>query len=479
MSRRLIPSNRRLAYLLPAMAALLLSACGWFSPRPHNLLLICLDTVRADVFLEPSLHDSLSPWLARAQVYSNAVTVAPWTLPTVATVFTGLYPVQHGAGQFGTPVANLTSETPTALSGQAHTLAETLQENGRVTGLFSAHPWFKPGFGLDQGFQYRDYRKGAVPLIGKLLQWLDALDKGQAYFAYLHLMEAHDLHRQPKAQLEAQFEALKPELKDYLRAHANPHMCQHASSAKCINSEVYAASILQLRNLLAGLLGALDERGLLEDTAVVIFSDHGEAFREHLRQHRALNSDPRGFYGRGHGQYLYQELLHVPVVAWLPGQPGNTWPGRVSLVDLFPTLLAWLHVDRDVSALPGRQLPPPPQPQDDDRTLYASGIAYGPQSLAVLKGRFKALYWPDDDRLEVFNLAKDPDERHPLDNPGRLMEFTTLAGDYLALPNRLQGTAGQPDAEQLQDLQAIGYLQGESEDADEDQDQDQHDEEQP
>jgi len=459
------------------MAALLLSACGWFSPRPHNLLLICLDTVRADVFLAPDLHDGLSPWLAKAQVYSNAVTVAPWTMPTIATVFTGLYPVQHGAGQFGTPVADLTSETPTALSDQAHTLAEILQEHGRATGLFSAHPWFKPGFGLDQGFEHLDYRKGAIPLIGKLLQWVDALDGGQPFFAYLHLMEAHDLHRLPKAELEEHFEALRPELQDYLQAHANPYMCQHANSAKCINSKVYAASVLQLRNLLAGLLGALDERGLLDDTVVVVFADHGEAFREHLKQHRAQNSDPRGFYGRGHGQYLYQELLHVPVVAWLPGQAGNTWTGQVSLVDLFPALLAWLHLGDEQGELPGRPLPPPPQPQVGERALYASGIAYGPQSLAVLKGRFKALYWPDQDRLEVFNLAKDPDERHPVDNHGRLMEFTTLVGDYLALPNRLQGAAARPDAEQLQDLQAIGYLQGESEDAE--QDQDQNDEEQP
>jgi arylsulfatase A-like enzyme len=227
---------------------------------------------------------------------------------------------------------------------------------------------------------------------------------------------------------------------------------------RCKRSQAYQASVLEARETLAAILGMLGESGRLENTVVVLYSDHGEAFQERREQHRELQTDPRGMYGTGHGQYQFQELLHVPLLAWVPGLAGTSHSRQVSLVDLFPSMLHWLGADQPAHDLPGQLLPGPSTAAAKPRAIYASNIAYGPETVAILSGQHKAMYWPDRDRFLFFDLARDPDERSPLEDDGLMLEFSTLAGDYLALPRQYSAAAPAPG--QLEDLQAIGYLQG-------------------
>lgn len=435
---------------------------------PRNLLLICIDTVRADQFYSEQLEDSLSPWLADAQTYTQAVTVAPWTLPTLATVFTGLYPPQHGAGEFPGPVHDLSRDTPTPLSESADTLAEILAAEGYSTGLFSAHPWLKGDFGLDQGFAHRSYHKGRETLSARLLEWIDGLQRRDfPFFGYLHLMESHDLHRKPEADIRALIKSLDPATLDYLSTRKMPGVCRARNSLRCLRAQAYQVSVLETRKYLASLLVSLAEQGLLKNTLVVVFSDHGEAFRERRDQHRELQEDPRGMYGTGHGQYQFQEMLHIPLLAWVPGLEGRAHTTRVSLVDLFPSLMDWLGLDNPISDPPGRLLDQSVGEAPEERALYASSIAYGPETIAVISGHDKAMYWPHTDRFLFFDLARDPDELQPLETETMMLQFSTLAGDYLELPRIYSASAPDPDQELLRDLQSIGYLQGAEEEADE------------
>ena len=293
-----------------------------------------------------------------------------------------------------------------------------------------------------------------------MLEWITGQGRSSGFFSYLHLMEPHDRHRRPMQQLRNSIEALDTGQREFVDLHAMPSACRKPDSAPCLRSKVYTASVLETREFLAGLLQTFESSGWLDNTVVILFSDHGEAFREHRREHRNMQEDPRNMYGTGHGQYLYQELLNVPLLAWIPGQPGAEHTTRVSLVDIFPSVMHWLGLEPAGNDLPGRALASGHSGAPDDRVVYASNIAYGTETIAILEGDRKAVYWPADDRFMFFNLSDDPFEKKPLANDQLELEFSTLAGDYLDMRRDYDSTGPVPAREQLQELQSIGYLQG-------------------
>lgn len=156
------------------------------------------------------------------------------------------------------------------------------------------------------------------------------------------------------------------------------------------------AAVLEFRETVARLLRELDDRGLSADTITVVFSDHGEEFHDHLQEQRVKAADPRGFFGTGHGQSLYQELLHIPLLIWHPGIPGRRLEAESSLIDVVPSLLEWLGIPGQRPRWPGLSIgrwiaSEPAAESDRQRYLYASGIAYGPEQAAVRRGRWKRI----------------------------------------------------------------------------------------
>ncbi len=159
---------------------------------------------------------------------------------------------------------------------------------------------------------------------------------------------------------------------------------------------------------------------------------------------------------------MFQNLspLHVPLLTWQPHVDGQAHSQRVSLVDLFPSILHWLGIASPDIEQTGQLLPGPGAQPTGERVIYASNIAYGPETLAILAGQNKAMYWPQENRFRFFDLEQDPGEQQPIESDELLLKFSTLAGDYLALPPYYSSSAPQPGQNQLEDLQAIGYLQG-------------------
>ena len=429
----------------------------WF----QNLILICIDTVRADLFLHPGIHDELSPWLEQAQQYQAAKSSASWTIPAVASTLTGLYPIEHGAGRFSGSTANLDKETPTPLSPKALTLAEALNEAGFVSRAFSAHPWMRSGYGLQQGFQELVANTSKDVLIPKMFAWLDERPaKEPRRFAYLHLMEAHDEHREPIPDIRTKLDAIDAETVSMMTALSNPESCNKPGNKRCFRYEMYIYTLLELRKSVAGILEHLSASGALQDTVVILYSDHGEAFGEHKNEHREMQTDPRGYYGIGHGQYLFSEVMDVPLLAWLPEVQGAEIYDPVSLVDVFPSALHWLDVESTQSRLSGTILPTRLESRHAKPVIFASNISYGPNTIASVRGRYKSMYWPETDQFRIYDLEEDPMERQPLDDDGLLMEFISLTGDYQELEPHYQTQATVPTSQQLKDLQSIGYLQG-------------------
>jgi len=449
--------------LLLLAASLTLAACQpQVPPAPRNLVVICLDTVRYDSFLERDLADQLTPWLDRAQWYANTTSPAPWTLPSVVSLFTGLYPVEHGSGRFSGETANLDEEIPSALDESAVTLAEQLNTAHFRTGAFVSHPFFRAKLGLRQGFQVVHNRRGWFRDLDRMWQWADRIKPPDRFFGYLHFMEAHHRHTGSDKELRDFLEPVDAATLDRIRG-LWPDNCADPDARRCLQTLVYETAVMELRIAVAQVLQDLEERGLLDQTLVLVYSDHGEEFWDHEAIQRQQDRDPRKHIGLGHGQSMYQELLHVPLLAWHPGLGGQVHQQPVSLIDVLPSVLRWLEIETEGPAVSGQLLPPLYRDwfgRSKDRVMHASGIAYGPPQVATRQGDLKAIVSLTDDGFEVYDLRTDPGERHPLHDDGLLLEFQTLAGDYLERPAVFASARGELGEGQLEDLKAIGYLQG-------------------
>ena len=443
-----------------------------------NVLMICLDTVRFDSFWLPERlgeEDALSPWLKKATVFSQAHSTAPWTVPAVGSVLTGLYPSQHGGGLFDAEVANLSQQIPSAL-GSAPTLAEMLNDEGFATAAITSHPWFASQYGLERGFKKLQLRRGMENVTTHAIKWLDRWLRrkdSDRFFLYTHFMEAHDNHSHLR-RFDEFLEPVSAQQRQQIIDHAPPNTCNNTESKMCKRFQIYAQAIFELRIKVAELLTALDQRSLLDNTLVLLYSDHGEEFHDHKAAAKTLNADPRGFYGYGHGQSLYQELLRVPLIVWQPDQIGRNVQQATSLVDVVPSLLHWLGlVERPelagVSQVEAARQNQPAfewaQTQDleaikTDREIYASGIAYGPEQMAVLRDGWKFVWHHEKNQTQLFNLTQDPGERRPEQQQQISQIMDPLLDRYLSWFDNNQYQAPDFSEQQLQHLKGVGYLQG-------------------
>jgi arylsulfatase A-like enzyme len=449
-----------LSWTALCFAVVALTAC---QSRPaSNVVVICIDTVRFDSFLYAGPGDTLAPWIERAQVYDNATASGPWTIPSVASVLTGLHPVQHTAGRFPGEVANLATLPPSPLPEDFVTLPERLRDAGFRTGAFVSHPFFHAELGLDQGFEVLAARKAWHKDLEKFREWHAKLDPTERFFGYLHFMEAHDWHLGSPDALQARLAKLDSEVREFVQAQAGGADCPQADEIRCLRRQVYAAAVLEMRQAVAAVLQALEDDGVLDSTVVLLYSDHGEEFWEHETEAREAAQDPRGFYGFGHGQSLYQELLHIPLLAWIPGRKGMRHEPLVSLTDVYPSVLAWLGLDGETQRLAGQVLPTKRRPAvDADRVVYSSGIAYGLNAVSARSADLKTIFQPHADSFAYYDLAADPGEQAPLSaRPDLTMVFDTLVGDYLEQARDVAVTAGRFTDDQIRQLKAIGYLQG-------------------
>lgn len=347
---------------------------GMAAAGSPNVLLIILDTVRAaslSLHAGPASTPVLDSLAATGIVFDRAVSAAPWTLPSHASIFTGLWPHEHGA------------DWRSPLDDRAPTLAGVMAGRGYRTGGFVANLVFTSReHGLARGFQvYRDYRRspGALfrsaslgqtiatsgvlrRLIGfhevagrkrgadvneEFLAWQERSGE-RPWFAFLNYYDAHEPYvpRPPFAgRYSSGLPARRFDRQRFWHVEGGidewPGLTPIEVAAE---RAAYEESISGLDADLGALLSALRQRGALENTLVVITSDHGELFGEH------------GTYT--HGNSVYWRTLHVPLVFSWPGHlpVGARVGDPVSLRDLPATILGLVFPGAP-ALLPGVSLP--------------------------------------------------------------------------------------------------------------------------
>jgi choline-sulfatase len=429
------------------VAALLLAAAiaggAWWlvarkaAPRP-NVLIVTIDTLRADRVGAYGSKTARTPALDRLAAEglraADAIAPAPITMPSHASLFTGLYPPAHGVRDNGTA----------ALPDPVVTLAERLGGAGYTTHAFVSAVVLSRLYGLDAGFASYDddlwaedaprmfmiRERPARRTADRFLEWFnrwkaEPSDRRAPFFAWVHFFDPH----QP----------LEAALEDRVGA-ASPY-----------DAEVTAADRATGR-----VIDALRAAGVLDDTIVIVTADHGESLGEHGEATHAI--------------FVYDATVRVPLIVRHPATlpAGRVYDGPVRLVDVMPTVLGWLAIE-GASETQGTDLgpawkggaQPPLLPQYTESLLSELGFGMAPLH-AIRKDGFK---WIRAPRSELYDLRADPGELTNL-HPSKDARVTGIAAELdQELEKVLQASRPRAAArenpmtrETLETLQSLGYL---------------------
>jgi arylsulfatase A-like enzyme len=435
-------------------------ATGCRSGPPMNVLLITLDTLRSDHLSLYGYDPDTTPFLAQLardmQKFERAYTPSTWTLPSHASMFTGLYPSQHGATGSGGELAG------NPLPEDVTTLAEVLSARGyRTLGIVSG-PMLSREFRVDQGFErYSDAwegaRRRADDVNALALEWLDDAD-GRPFFLFLNYFDPHTPVDPPGygAEDHPVFEQYGIDVTRFnwrfLRKHDMPGLPEDAASAML---ERYDAEIRYLDGALRRLFGELERRRLLEDTIVCIVSDHGESYGEQKRW--------------GHGGPFYEAQARVPLLYRSPrsSHGGGSIPRPITTVEI-PSMIARDLGIRDAG--PGFEA--------SARVVYGERYGADGSNRMYLDGRYKYLVKlsvADGEtrrREQLFDLEQDPGEETDVSSsqPGLLadlrgrfqafLEAQDLAGEARVASEHGAGPSiSDPEGLLREQLEALGYVE--------------------
>ncbi len=397
-------------------------------PADLNVIVITLDTTRWDRIGAYGDGSASTPNLDRLAsegvLFEQAIAAVPLTLPSHATMFTGLLPPRHGVRDNGGYV----------LDPRHTTLAAVLKEGGWRTGAFVGAFVLDSKWGLDQGFEtyvdrfdvakYKaaslgDVARRGSEVVDNAMPWLEA-QAGQRFFAWLHFYDAHSPYDPP--------EPFKSRFRD----------------------RPYAGEIAYVDDQIGRVLRWLESRGLSDRTVVAVIGDHGESLTEH---------------GEGtHGLFIYDATTRVPFIVRAPydRMRGRRVRSAVRSEDLMPTLLNLVGT-RTPGDLQGLSLIPLLTGAVADLHLEAYSESFYPRNhygwselKALRSGRFKYI---ETTRPELYDLERDPGEKTNLFEERRSLA-ERMAAALARLATEAPGAAGPSsvDPETRERLAALGYI---------------------
>jgi arylsulfatase A-like enzyme/Tfp pilus assembly protein PilF len=425
--RTVVAAAAAIVFLAASLAAYRL----WRKPARPNLLLVTIDTLRADHVGVYGHAEAKTPVLdgvaRRGALFRHAQSAVPLTGPSHATILTGLYPPAHGTRD----------NVVFPLDPRHKTLAALLKGAGYRTAAFVGAFPVAASFGFGQGFD--DYDEGfhQSPIPGEgaerpgnevadaAVRWLGERKGGGPFFLWTHFYDPH-------------------------APYAPPSPFREEFAARPYDGEIAFADAQ-----LGRVLQALEAAGHRDDTLVIVAADHGESLGDHGE--------------RTHAVLVYESTLHVPLLMAGPGVPaGRDVSTRVGLVDVLPTALGLLGVPAPLG-LVGRDL----RPAFAERKLPAQGL-YGESLFGRLNCRWSSLrVWYDGDwkliegaEPELFDLAADPgettnraaeaDRKPDLDRMRRSLQGAVRA----MAPDGDRARPNPVSAEAEETLRSLGYTAG-------------------
>lgn len=410
--------------------ALATTGCGGAEPeRPKNVLLIVVDTLRADRLSCYGYTRETSPYIdellaGRGVTYEANYSQGCWTVPSMVSMFSGLW----------------VTDNETALSTRHTTLPEDLQKAGFLTAAFVGNPVLRNDRGFDRGFdtfQAPDWDGNATTLAQAFERWYRGTESERAdargWFAWVHPVDPH--HPYHPAQEYWKFrdrrpdeELLKPRWQQELhRVSELAPGGQHPPPGAALNemntlSNAYDNEVLAADDGVRRMLELLRESGELDQTLVIFASDHGEMLFEHpqyplelsLKAEKGMENGARDLFMLGHRAWFHEELWNTPLLIAGPGMPaGEVRDGLAANLDIYPTILDALGLPVE-SEVHGQSLWGGRTPERD------AVFGYGFQTAAVLEDSGKKLVEHNRRRflqegpgplpLELFDHTEDATE---------------------------------------------------------------------
>ncbi|MCP4674975.1 MAG: sulfatase-like hydrolase/transferase [Deltaproteobacteria bacterium] len=435
-------------------------------PRAKNFVLILIDTLRADRL---SLHnkqtrvrtDYMDRLGKESMVFDRALAPENWTKPSVASLFSGLYPDTHH-----------TQGDRDKLPKSVVTTAEHLSTLGFATAGFVANGYVSSKFGFKQGWStwtnyVREHKANRAQYVVKdAALWLESRPADKPFFLYVHTIDPHVPYIPPRKYWSlydsGRYQGpVQPTQTAKLLEKVKTGKIRLSERDKIRLEALYDGEITYHDDQLVKLHDALAKHGLLDDTLIVVTSDHGEELFDH------------GSVGHGHS--LYEELLHVPLIFRLPGSKegeGTHSSAEVNLVDVLPTACGILGIECP-TGIEGKSMVPLLRgaPRIEFPSVSFSYFLNGQR--AARMGRYKFITKGLNPSL--YDLKTDPKETHNLaaKKPVTLAALRDALGMHLGRivtavrrgkknPRvRHKGEKTVIDPETKRQLKALGYLGGE------------------
>jgi arylsulfatase A-like enzyme/Flp pilus assembly protein TadD len=413
------------------------------SAKPPNIILITLDTTRADRmgFLgsQRGLTPNLDALAKQCVVFTRAYAQVPLTTPSHAVLLTGTYPQYNHVDDLAEP---LRPELPY--------LPDLLHHSGYHTAAFvgsivldpesGAAPGFDRGFDVyDANFhnskpgedRYQSLERRAEDVANHAMGWLSHHQE-TPFFMWLHFYDPHEPYDPPE-----------------------PFKAHYAS-------EPYDGEIAYTDSVVGSVLEVLQRHGLYQNTVIAVAADHGEAFGEHGE--------------KSHGIFLYDETIHVPLLLKLPGEKlaGERVEARVALADVAPSLLQAARIPAP-STMQGQSLfPLMDAPKSaggresklPDRPIYSeTDYAHRAFGWSELRSwRVQKYLYVQAPKRELYDQSSDPGDLKNLATAAKAVA-DTLDGQLSTFRKRTSGTPVEPaeiDPAREEKLRALGYLGSDS-----------------
>lgn len=448
-----------------------------------NVILVSVDTLRADRLSIYNPQGPKTPALDRMAgegvVFTNTQANSPWTLPSLCTIHTSMYPTGHGVDSMQDRLDDLRV-----------TLAEALSDSGLMTGAVVSNGWLLEAFGAHQGFRVYDHMKHRLRTqywaaniwfrvmrtffrdttarqdtsdcsmhVGYALDFLQA-NRENNFFFWLHVIDPHEPYiarDEWVAEAGKKYPSTKiPRLNSGGVVNYRKGIKLGEVDRKHVE-DLYNSEVERTDREIGKFLDRVAEMGLLRNTMVIFTADHGEEFWEHQDV--------------SHGHTFYTEVMNVPLFIRMPdGYPvaRRRIESQVRLVDVAPTILDFLGLP-PMDLAEGRSLLPliRGEEEPEDRPAFYESMIYYREQKGYSDGRFKYILDEETGEDQLFDLVADPEEKWNLveEDPERRLAMKGVLMDHLftqrALYDRLDksDSTAELDESTKAHLRAMGYIQ--------------------
>ncbi|MFH1622512.1 MAG: sulfatase [Candidatus Omnitrophota bacterium] len=436
-----------------------------------NVILIMADALRFDHLgcygYSRSTTPNIDKLAAKGVVFDQAFVMAPTTMASTASVLTSLYPRQHQAWNMHG------EEGVKGINDCLVTLSEILKDNGYKTIGIVSNGHLDSAFGFGQGFdEYYETWKfpGADNFLADakhtteiIVPWIKKNSQDN-FFIFLFFIDPHDPYEPSPAfnKFQNDYNGQLKDLGDGMHSYLNKVILGKAS----LNTEdidyleaLYDGEIAYWDWHVSKIIEALEDSNILDNTIIIITSDHGEEFSDHG--------------GVFHGYAIYNEHLHVPLI--ISGPQLSKAKSRVSSVvrsiDIMPTIFDLLNIEKTEGIMGKSLLPLLESGSTQKDRLFFSEMhlkgAYGKNVhlLSLLKDDWKLIFDLQHNRYEMYDLSNDPGEKNNLaaSNTDKLKQLSKVLSEFASLKSLVEGF-GQKEPRQveqsaIENLKSLGYIQ--------------------